>query len=636
MEASREDASAWLRARALWVVVAMAGVGCGAATRPTVVNDDPVTQARTARRDVLRDVFLRGAPAAAGGTARVALTVEGLDACTAALLARGGSPGMAEASLKLTLFISASDVNAAAAAAPALVTQTVNAMRSAGHEVALRLDRAPLEGEADARAFRALLVQESEALRAALIAHGWTDAPAPRAWRGPPDRGLFDRSGFSDRPLVLWSVHPEDPQDTTPDAYLASVASGVRDADIVRWASGAGHCGLLEAAGTTARGLAMAGVVSATLSEVLGPFGQRRAGARLLRYGFESPQGLVPRWGRVLDTPDPETAIVAPLRVDGSLAERLASPQPWGELAAAAEPERVPRSRWLSPLASDRAVWVVGDGRPSRRDARALGPVSAPLVLPTIADLVRLEARQRLPWRLRGVVARALELLELQTPLLVDHRASVGVVVGALLSPEDLVRAPERLERAVAGFVQWSEASLSEYAVLAQERPDDRDVLLRAAYAFDGALRAGPFLVVGADGHAATTVDAGLLPGRGAPSFARPATALLADVLRSGASLAPGDVVVQAPVALTSAWVPPAPDHAAPPAGRAALRSALTRALLSGVEEGRWLRPGVPIDTAADTLGGMAYRLVLPAGVAVPNPSGLRDALPALDPRGHP
>ena len=88
MEASREDASAWLRARALWVVVAMAGVGCGAATRPTVVNDDPVTQARTARRDVLRDVFLRGAPAAAGGTARVALTVEGLDACTAEAIRR--------------------------------------------------------------------------------------------------------------------------------------------------------------------------------------------------------------------------------------------------------------------------------------------------------------------------------------------------------------------------------------------------------------------------------------------------------------------------------------------------------------------------------------------------------------------
>jgi len=636
MDGPQELALRRPRARLLAALTALVMAACGAATPSSAVNEDSVTRARTARRDVLRDVFLRGAPASAGSPPRIALTVEGLDACTGALLARGGSPAPGEAPLKLTLFLSASDVNAAAADAPALVTQTIAAMGAAGHEVALRLDRAPLEGEADARAFRALLVQESEALQAALIAHGWPDAPAPRAWRGPPERGLFDRSGFTDRPLVLWSVHPEDPQETTPDAYLASLGSAVRDADIVRWASSAGHCGLLEVAGTTARALAAAGVASATLTEVLGPFAQRRAGVRLLRYLVESPRGLEPRWGRVLDTPDAETALVSPLAVEGSLAERLAATSPWGESARTLGRERVPRSRWLAPLAADRAVWVVGDGRPSRRDARALGSVYAPLVLPTIADLVRLEARQRLPWRLRGVVARALEMLELQTPLLVDHRASVGVVVGTHLSPDDLVRAPARLEGAVAGFVQWSEASLSEYAVMAHERPDDRDALMRAAYAFDGALRAGPFLLVAGEGRGGQTIDAGLLPGRGAPSFSRPATALLADVLRAGASLAPGDVVVQSPTSLVRAWVPPAPDEGPPAAGRIALRSAVTRALLTGAEEGRWLRPGVPIDTAADALGGMAFRLVLPAGVAVPAPAGLRDALPALDPRGHP
>ncbi len=628
---------------------------CGAAPAARRI-DEPAASARSARRDVLREVFLRGAPVETAGTPRAALTVEGLDACSAGLLARAAQPGPGVTPLRLTFFLSAGDVTAALEASESGAREAIGRLRSDGHEVALRVDRAPLEGEVDARGFRALLAVEAAALRTALVDAGWPEVPEPRAWRGPPERGLFDRSGFTDRPLVLWSVHPPDPASTSTDAYVADLVAAVRDADVLRWASAEGHCGLLESVGSTATAFGRAGVRAATLAEVLGAFATRRSTSRLLRFAsdgagpcddapsVEAPtngNALTARWGLVLDVPAGDRAVVVPLPGVGTVATRLVETPAWPRIeAASAAPARcrveVPQARWLSPLAADRAVWITGRGRPARRDARALASTATPLALPTLADLVRLESKQRLPWRLRGIVARALGGLGLSTPLLLETRTSVGVVVGRMLTPGALESPPGELSSAIAGYVQWNETSLGEYLVLAEARPADADVLTRSAYAFDGALRAGPFLVIDPRGGGGATIDPVLLPGPGAPAFERPATALLADVLRTGASLAPGDVVVAAPAALEPAALEPAAENEVVPPGRAGLRQTVARALLAAAERDRWLRPGAPVETRADTLGLLAFRLVLPAGVAVPDLRALRAARPALDPVGVP
>lgn len=640
---------------AVTCLVAASLGACGAAPAVRAV-DEPAASARNARRDVLREVFLRGAPAEASGGPRAALTVEGLDACSAGLLARAAQPAPGARPLRLTFFLSAGDVAAARAASESGAREAIARLRTDGHEVALRVERAPLEGEVDARGFRALLAVEAAALRTALVDAGWPEVPEPRAWRGPPERGLFDRSGFTDRPLVLWSVHPPDPASTSADAYVADLVASVRDADILRWASAEGHCGLLESVGSTSTALDRAGVRASTLSEVLGPFATRRSSVRLLRFASEtaapcetapsgdagpSERGLTARWGLVVDVPAGERAVVVPLAERGTVATRLVEAPAWPSVEAASVAPlhcrvEVPQARWLSPLASDRAVWITGRGRPARRDARALAPTTTPLALPTLADLVRLESKQRLPWRLRGIVARALGGLGLSTPLLLETRTSVGVVVGRMVTPAALEAPTGELAGAIAGYVQWNETSLGEYLVLAEARPADADALTRSAYAFDGALRAGPFLVIDRRGGGAATIDPVLLPGPGAPAFGRPATALLADVLRTGASLAPGDVVVVAPAPLEPAALEPVMDDEVAPPGRAGLRHTVARALLAAAERDRWLRPGAPVESRADTLGLLAFRLVLPAGVAVPDLRALRAARPALDPVGVP
>jgi hypothetical protein len=95
-------------------------------------------------------------------------------------------------------------------------------------------------------------------------------------------------------------------------------------------------------------------------------------------------------------------------------------------------------------------------------------------------------------------------------------------------------------------------------------------------------------------------------------------------------------VVVVAPAPLEPAALEPVMDDEVAPPGRAGLRHTVARALLAAAERDRWLRPGAPVESRADTLGLLAFRLVLPAGVAVPDLRALRAARPALDPVGVP
>ena len=271
---------------------------------------------------------------------------------------------------------------------------------------------------------------------------------------------------------------------------------------------------------------------------------------------------------------------------------------------------------------------------------RALGAPDGALVLPDLTDLVRIEARQRLPWRLRGLVAGALRQLDLAVPMLVEARPTVGVVVGTALTPppaangkDDEINGESPLDAArsavgvgaVGGYVQLVEWTLSEYLYLARRHPAALPDLQRAARAADGFLRVGPFVVL-PDGAGSAPDPARLGPDGAAPLSADPQL-LLARVLAAGHALAPGDLVFAAPEPVVG------PPEVAPPTDTDSLRAALRRGLAAAVTVGfrrpEYLRPGSVVTVDGDQLGRQPLRVAVPPGVNAPT----RDALPLVDPR---
>jgi hypothetical protein len=265
------------------------------------------------------------------------------------------------------------------------------------------------------------------------------------------------------------------------------------------------------------------------------------------------------------------------------------------------------------------AWWVAGAEGVRPRDARAVGSPARPVVLPTRADLTRLEARARVPWRLRGVVADALARLELEMPLLVEARSTVAVVVGAPLAPDLLKEAPAEQRRAlsgaVAGYVQILEVSLGEYLFLATWSPADADLLASAARDGDGFLSAGPFLTLPAAPGGAPRPEALGTDGRSA--LAEPAERLIARVLRAGTHLRPGDVVEAEPPPVVGAPPPPG-DHPGPDAAAPGMRDQLALAVVRGFANAAYLRPGHVWRADGDLLGRQTLRVALAPGVAVP------------------
>ncbi|MEZ4467428.1 MAG: hypothetical protein R3F43_24035 [bacterium] len=281
---------------------------------------------------------------------------------------------------------------------------------------------------------------------------------------------------------------------------------------------------------------------------------------------------------------------------------------------------RAPGRPRSAPAAGDghgagRSGAVVGGGRAGHQPARRAraGPPGSPTGLPATADLVRIEARQRLGWVLRGLVASALERLGLETPLLVEARSS-AVVLARPLAPG---RGRPRWRPPSAASCRWSSSPWPSTCA----RPRAAPWTCRRCSGWRpgrGRLPApGAFLVLRRDG-----LPDGRTLGPDGAGFAEPPAALVARVLATGATLAPGDVVAAAGAPLLGA-----PEADAPPdrlSRRARLRHGLARSILSGAGRSGYLRAGAMVRVDGDLLGRQLVRVVSPAGVAVP--SG--DAIP--------
>lgn len=592
--------------------------------------------------DVFHDVYFRGGPAPAGETPRVALTVSGLGACTAPLLARLHEPVAGRPGVPATFFLSPAELEVALAAEPDATRATLARLSAEGHTVALGVDAVSAAWRVDAPTFRAGLGTEGRLLADALKRAGGPAPMTPLPWRGPVHEGaLLGWGSVVDRPQIYWSLHL-DVARAAAESVEARVAGTARDGDVIELGAPAGDadCGWVETLPAVARGLATAGLRVAPLASVLGPELSRYEAARLVR--FDGPpldptcraalrlpppaEGPEPahaaRWGlvarddadglRVL--PLPGRAATLPAVTSGEVpgaAELWARRREWRALPACLVD--VGPARRLGPVTPDARIFVVGENGPSRRDARVVAGSDRPAVLPTREDLVRIEARQRLPWRLRGLVAQTLAGLALETPLLVEARPTLGVVLGRPLTP-DAARDPAVLRAAVAGYVQFTELSLGEYLFLARLNPADAEALGRTARAADGFLRAGPYFVLRSPGGAPSEARLGVT---GGPTGALSAEALLARTLLSGTALSPGDVIVAAPLSVEGG-PDVAPDRARG-VGRAAVRRLLAESVLRGSAQPAYLRPGASVVADADLLGAVRFRVVVPPGVHVPD-----------------
>ncbi|MEZ4474203.1 MAG: hypothetical protein R3F60_26125 [bacterium] len=601
--------------RALPLLILAAPLACGS----------PPIAPRATRLDVLHQVYLRGLPGSVVG-----LSFDGLGPCLPDLLARLKAPADELPALRATFFIEAGELDEPDAPLQRLLAE--------GHEVALRVAAPPAAWIAAPEALRQGLTEAARALADGLAERKLV-AAVPRFWRagGAPDPLALGRAADAERPLVLWSVYGEG---RTPADLASAVIPRLAGGEIVALPTSQAGCPAVELVPLLARALQERHLTAAPVSAVLGERLERHHPPQLVRYlgpglpgACATPLGVPggadagekPRWGLVI-AELPDAVQVLPLGGDGqATADVLAGPAlalwakrpTWLGMPGCAR--RVALDRLLPPVTATGPGgrvqwWVVDELGTSQRDARSAGPPGSPTGLPATADLVRIEARQRLGWVLRGLVASALERLGLETPLLVEARSSAAVVLARPLAPG---AGPAEVEAAIGGFVQVVELSLAEYLYLAARSPVDLPALLRLARAADGFLRPGPFLVLRRDG-----LPDGRTLGPDGAGFAEPPAALVARVLATGATLAPGDVVAAAGAPLLGA-----PEADAPPdrlSRRARLRHGLARSILSGAGRSGYLRAGAMVRVDGDLLGRQLVRVVSPAGVAVP--SG--DAIP--------
>jgi 2-keto-4-pentenoate hydratase/2-oxohepta-3-ene-1,7-dioic acid hydratase in catechol pathway len=648
------------------VLVFAALAGCGARPAAPVSAERPPRPAPV-MRDVFHDVFLRGGVVAPGTPPRVALTFDGLGTCAGPLLTRLRAPADGAPPMTATFFLSDPALEVEQAGAPEATRAALRRLAAEGHGVGLAVHALPTSWRQTPSEFRAGLVRSVQRLTKVLADGEGPEPTSPLVWRGPVEEGpLLGWGAVVDRPQVYWSLHV-DLSRTSPEAIEGELATTARDGDVIHLAlagttsAAAGgalsgndaRCSAVDGIPAVARGLKAAGLAVVPLHALLAPELARYEVPRVARFdgpglsaACRSALGLPtagpddatterrPRYGLWLGTtggrarilPLPGAAASLPAFLSG---ERAAASTLWarrgewrGLPACLVE---VDEARQLSPLTPDGRLYVVGPEGVFRRDARALGAPARPAVLPTRADLVRLEARQRLPWRLRGLVSQTLAGLSLETPTLIEARSSVGVVVGAHLAPGTDHDAG-RLREAIAGYVQISELSLGEYLLLARLSPGDAEALGRAARAADGFLRAGPGLVLrGAPGDAPRPARLGVTGATGdpdTPSF--DPTALMGRALSAGVSLSPGDVLVRAPAPATGGAL----DATGAPAGggRGAVRRTLARAVVRGASSPTFLRPGTPVRAEADLLGALEFRVVVPPGVHLPAAGGGRDA----------
>lgn len=601
--------------------------GCGAAPSPTP----------TRRLDVFHDVYLRGAPSAAG---RVALTFEGVTACTGPILAALKAPGPGLPPLRATFFLNPRSVAAAEAADPSANKALLARLAAEDHRVALS---AAMTGD-DATEQRLALGAASTALAGQLKAAGAQAAHSPRIWRPTLSTIALEAIGNTaeaDRPAILWSLRAE------PGHELA-VLDRLADADIVALPGGGTGCPSVDLVPRLARALKAAGLQAVTVPELLEQQLERHRPARAVRYhgpGLSaecaralavdpSPRTSPLRWGLV-DAVTPNGVRLLPLGVSGSTTADLVAALPtvrrlwgrrgdWRGMPGCLREVLAPQL--LSPVTPEalggRTRWhTVGDGP---RDARAAVAAGRALVVPTIHDLTRIEAVQRLPWITRGLVGGALGNLGLETPLLLESRGGIGLIIAKAIGPDDLGHL-ERAAEVVAGYTLLTEVSAAEYLLLATRFPKAASALKTAARASDGFLQVGPFLVIPAVSGGAP--DATRLAVDGQLAFPAGALATLRDVLRGGVSLRPGDVVSVVPRGVSFA---PEVDVDVSNAGsyRSATRHTLAQALRDGLRQAKYLRPGRTTRVEGDLLGQHQTRLAAPPGIAVPT----QTVVPVIEP----
>ena len=591
--------------------------------------------------DVFHDVYLRGGP----GDGRVALTFEAVTPCTADLLARLRAPAEGAAPVVATFFVDRASLEAAVEADPVALEATLRRIVAEGHGLALTVARLPQRWRLDPASFRDGLVRESREVTRLLEANGVEQAQLSRLWR--PPAGALDlvhlgRVADVDRPAVLWSLRAEV---GPAERMVADIAARVADGDIVSLPGAGKGCPAVDAVASLADVLQSAGLRAVTLHALLGRALARHEPLRVVRYHGKglpapchaplnlaatgAPDQDAQRWGLVhYEQPD-GTAWVLPLPgAAGPTSGFIGAGLPvarrlWSDRESwRARPgclRAVPAHRMGPPVTAEadgrRARWwVVGRGGVEERDPRALTAATLPVVLPTRADLVRLEAVQRLPWRLRGLVAGALGRLGLEVPLLVEARATTGLVVGRPLDVSAVSGPRSVLRDAIAGYVQILEVSLAEYLYLAGWSPSDRKALRRAARGADGFVRAGPFWTLSA--VAGGTPDPMRTGPNGRVPFDAPPEALLVRALQAGARLRPGDVVAAAPEPVEG----PPRSKKIPEAGsfRAAVRAGLTSSIVRGLTLPAYLRAGGVLHFDGDLLGRQTLRVAVPPGVDVP------------------
>lgn len=627
--------------RLLLVLPAVLALGCGAGPTPRPLIDD-----------VFHDVYLRGAPSP-GGRGRVALTVPGPGPCTDRLLAVAAEHGLA-----LTVMVDAAALDAAEG--PALKA-TLARIDTDGHGLGLAPRSLPADWQ-DPVAFRQGLAEITRAVRAHLTAHG-IEAPPLRAWRPPSaDRATLAAARAAERPIVLWSLRAPGGPDFAP--ALPALLDRLTDGDIVALPAGdRGACPAADGLPRVAAALKAAALDAVPLDALLAPHAARYGPPRVVRFRGPPPsaacralagappedpvpeQPLPPpdaaRWGLVHAVgPGEVTALpvggdegTAALLADRGRIDRL-----WAARAAwAARPaclRTIPIDRLLPPITPTRGAapigwWSVGAEAIERREPRAIGAPGGPTLLPDRADLARFEARQKVPWAARGVVAGALEMLGLDVPLLTELRSTLALVIGARLTP-DAADDDAAIRRAIAAYAPVAELSMGEYLFLAESLPAAANQLRRTARAADGFLRPGPMLVLAAPGRGP---DPGRLGLDGGATFGERPVALVRRLLADGRALEPGDVVAAAPP----------PPRGAPlvfATGRAesmgaALRTALGRSLLVAMMLPIYLRPGATRGFDGDLFGRWRLRVAVPAGVAAPateaRPLGQRPREEAAD-----
>lgn len=611
----------------LSALVVLACVGCGSTPAP-----------RPAQLDVLQHVYMRGATPQ---VSTVALTIDGLGRCTPAILDALSGPAAQPRRFVATFFVDPeewSTIHADDARRPTLAR-----LAKDGHAVALGPRVVPTGWRQSPTTMRQGLRAMSATLR------GWAGSVGVtplRAWRprDTVDFRVLGRAADAERPVILWSLHADHaaygPRGQTHEALVARLGDRLAAQEIVALpgderVDANQSCPTARALDALATPMRAKGLTPVTVDALLGPRYDRHSPPRLVRFRgpgrpaqcvlpglpADRPTARVMRWGLVIDQAGPALRVLA-VGTDRHTAATLQDPAiraAWRDRAAwQGRPgclRRVRMTQLETPITAEgprgRVRWWSRTGAGvERRDPRFVESTGQAVVLPTRADLVRIEARQRLPWSLRGVVAGALERLGLDAPLLLEARSGAGIVFAR---PVPVGADAATILAAVGGVVQIVELTVGEYLFLAQRDAPAAERLRTAARAADGFVRAGPFLVLPSDG----VPDLTRVGPDGRAALAG-VVELTQAILRSGQALRPGDVISDGMPAVIG---PPA--AAAPPgvfSRRARLRHALARSILEGLSEPAYLRPGAVVTVDGDLLGQQTVRVAVAPGMSVPSP----------------